>query len=349
MPMDTNQFVGVCNCDWLTLFGYAHEPVATRNGYECDRKAYGTRVFRYIDDVFYYGAHIATIVSVPATPILPPAACQIKISNEILYTADATERATHLVSAFDIEVKSVSRADVCVDFQCFKNRLAPAQFIADVFKGVFVCASRQHFASQGQMDRTISYQYLRLGSRSSAVVAYLYDKSQELEDVKNKPWIRDAWRAAGFREDRHTWRLEFSVLDTDLKLSTTDGEFVEFKNWRAFFDADFLRTAIALLYSKYWQFRTPTADSNKSRWPRVALIDVDGLVVRRVSRGTVGESSRSDRILIKKLASLPSSLRHCSAEDVDAIEHVITRVADDRDLQAYAREHYSRGALLRFK
>lgn len=349
MPMDTISFIGVCNCDWLTLFGYASEPIATRNGYECDRKAYGTRVFRFIDDIYYYGAHVATIVSVPATPILPPAACQVKVANEMLYKADAVDAITHLVSSFGIKIKSVSRADVCVDFQCFRNKLAPAQFIADVFRGVYVCASRQHFASQGQMDRTISYQYLRLGSRSSAVVAYLYDKSQELEDVKNKPWIRDAWRAAGFQETKHTWRLEFSILDTNLKLYTTDGEFVEFQEWRAFFDSDFLRTAIGLLYSKYWQFRVPTSDSNKSRWPRVSLIDVDGLVVRRVSRGTVGESSRSDRILIKKLASLPSSLRHCSAEDVEAIERVITRVADDRDLQAYARAHYYRGALLRFK
>ena len=134
--------------------------------------------------------------------------------------------------------ESLSRVDLTFDYQ-----IPEIDFDED------------HFISQAQKDsqyrKNGKIQSFRFGS--DQVVLRIYNKTDEIEESSQKSWFYDLWGT-----DEQVWRFEWQVRKEVLKLLGI----------RTFLDlqerqGDLMR----ILVDQHTSLRTPTEDSNRSRWP----------------------------------------------------------------------------------
>ena len=102
-----------------------------------------------------------------------------------------------------------------MDFNNFDNQWRPITLIRKFFAGELWYMGNSKFYSIGKQRSELDYEYLRFGKSTNSYTVYLYDKSRELMEEKDKPYIREIWRKVGLDVDR-VWRLELS-LRCDIK------------------------------------------------------------------------------------------------------------------------------------
>ncbi len=126
-----------------------------------------------------------------------------------------------LISTLHLTYKGITRLDLCYDCNYFSNHKSPAKFIQDfVFKevgknGYIYRKGSSKFTCHGSKTSTSSSKItsIAFGSNNNKVRQYIYDKTIELEEVKDKPWIREYWELNGLISDEktHVWRTEISI------------------------------------------------------------------------------------------------------------------------------------------
>lgn len=239
--MNQNYCISV---DWLqvyTLSNAAH-PIPTQGSIENDGYTFSftmldiqTAMFKHVVSVSQFGLDVAVIEYAPRTSRLRQNMVLIKLANRVLYSAQYIKMLYALMSALKVIYKGITRIDLCYDCVSFLDGRSPARFINNyvmkpdteiggyVRKGSdeFICHGRK---SSGQASRI---NYISFGSPQSRVRAYIYDKTVELSEVKDKPWIRALWDANGlvYDEKNHVYRSEISIKSegTDL-LNMSTGE-----------------------------------------------------------------------------------------------------------------------------
>lgn len=178
---------------------------------------------------------IATAQAAPLSNVVRSDLVVVKIENHILYTSELWQVVNSIILDFGLTPIGITRLDICADFQTLACGRLPATLIADIFTGdVWKKGARCevfHGADMRRIDRLYNTKHdgmvayfnqfcnraggqltgYRAGSRSSAVCEYLYNKTIELQQQTDKPYIRQLWRAVGFRADMDVWRLEFSL------------------------------------------------------------------------------------------------------------------------------------------
>src|SRR5690606_38232495 len=131
------------------------------------------------------------------------------------------------------------------------------------------------------------------GSRSSGLKTTLYNKTREMKAKTDKPYIREAWKVAGFDLRRNTWRLEFSM--------SGDSHGYECGGMkRKFSDMDFdslgVKQMVAeMLIQKYFTFAYKRGTGRK----RLPLIQATNLVGFEKVRIYETDETRSSRIFAK--------------------------------------------------
>lgn len=222
------------NIDWLavSVYGNLNEPPLLWEAKATDQR---NRLFSSITELHYNGDHVATIQHNPTSPLLKPDLMICKFENHILYRENWYEIVSFTLQSWNMKFNNVNRCDIAIDFQRLNNAMTPEELISNLFVGSFIRkGARQqlfHGADKNNIDRIYTTKQnnlvayfnkevnfnssaitgYRCGSRASAVCVYLYNKSLELKQQKDKPYIRQMWQAAGFDMLRDTWRLEFSI------------------------------------------------------------------------------------------------------------------------------------------
>lgn len=153
-----------------------------------------------------------------------PMSCQIKMDNSRLYYPKWGDSLQSLVRALGWRVMRIARVDVCCDFNYFTNGRLPLLFVKDYLseptasRCSFVRHSSNRFRVHGvRFLNDIRFETISWGTRDSAVQTNLYNKSLELIDHADKPWIRQRWTEAGLLHGEiggkvhHVWRVEFSI------------------------------------------------------------------------------------------------------------------------------------------
>lgn len=184
-----------------------------------------TRSFSKLYHVLYrHGSDwhkCAEIQAIPRSSILDKRLVLVKLDNRYLYHEGAVKMLYDVCGLFGLEIKGLSRLDICYDCNYFYGGLNPAEFIQDFVSydygdERYLHKERTHkYTVTGERSaKAISkFQYIRFGSRKSPITTYIYDKSLELWEVKDKPWIRDTWEKNGLINDEktHVWRSEISI------------------------------------------------------------------------------------------------------------------------------------------
>lgn len=151
--------------------------------------------------------------------ILKKGSCHLRLVNRYLYDSCPVDHLIKFIKSFNIEFVSITRLDVCLDFQRFDTGELPIDFVKKyVFEKIEKIHGGKIFGNvelkvNGNQQWDVRYwNSFGWGGKKCPVKTRLYDKTLELSQVSRKPWIYDAWRAAGIDyEQSPVWRLEFAV------------------------------------------------------------------------------------------------------------------------------------------
>jgi hypothetical protein len=228
----------------------------------------------------------------------------LKLQNRFLYYPHGIELFDDLIGLLKIKVNGLSRLDICLDFNRFYNNIQPDIFIKDYLSGIYRHVGRTRgnaYFRQKTFDNTI-YTGLSFGSHESDARTYLYNKTYELKTVKDKPYIRDKWKAAGLDITRDVWRLEISLKSSAMKFNDKETSqpihitYPSIKNW-----GNVSKIFYTFANSLFAFVRYRDKISNISREPRLQLLPPAEHLKRWIIRPDIEQSTVADKITIKRL------------------------------------------------
>lgn len=234
------------NIDWLEIYcledniGYPHDAdYFRRAGWHLEEREFGTPMYQQMFTL--YGNDNCPLIEVRRKPkssqdraingLFDPMACHVRLSNRTCYFMEPVRLMQEFLERYGLHFQRISRIDICLDFTTFDYGDNPADFIARYFKGRYAKINQANISAHGKdMWDGRLWNSVSWGQKKSMIGTKFYNKSMELREVHDKPYIRQAWRAAGLIDDEHTgvkyvvnsdgetlptkpdvWRVEFSI------------------------------------------------------------------------------------------------------------------------------------------
>lgn len=304
----------VLSIDWLSIFcvyageGNYWEPVPV-SGFDYKKEDFGTRSFSVFHRVRIANSEggwdkFAEVQSVPYSAILPPYAIIIRFVNRVLYMPDFWSVAMRFLDKNNIQVRGISRIDVCADFNQFATidpRALIEGFAAKKYRHIGRGVGSMNFDhGVRQGDYGVNYTGLTFGKHSSDAHVYLYNKSFELATQGDKPWIVARWKRVGL-DVRNVWRLEVSIKASGLKFKDkTTGNTIQIDQ-KVIDDDASLDKIYQTFVRKLFSFIVNRKDiKNVTREPRLKLFE-DAPAYDRGSICNLSPGNRMERILIRQL------------------------------------------------
>lgn len=230
------------NIDWLEVFcsesgnNFPHDADYYRRcGYIVREREYGTRQYNQMFTIL--DNHDESFIEIRRSPvasgsmktkgIFSPYSCHIRLSNRYCYADNAVSLFSEFLMKHEYTVERLFRIDICMDFEKFDEGDDPNDVMKRYMKGVYTKINQGSIAAHGA-DRWESRQWQSLswGAPKSMVSTKFYNKTLELKQAKDKPYIRYAWFVSGLVDDFNAltkvdangknysptiWRVEFSL------------------------------------------------------------------------------------------------------------------------------------------
>lgn len=315
----------VLSIDWLSVFGiFAGEgdiwtPMESTE-FTYKRETFGTRCFSVFHRVRIANSEggwdeFAEVQSVPYSSILPPYAIIIRFVNRVLYMPDFWQVVERFLSLNQIEIRGITRIDICADFNQFAT-IDPKALI-EGFAGKRYRHIGRGVGSLGfnhgvhNGDYGVNYTGLTFGTHASDAHCYLYDKTFELLTQGDKPWIRERWKRVGL-DERHVWRLEVSIKSAGLKFKDRKTDKKVEVNATMIADGDELdkiyHTFVRRLFSFVPNRKGITNITHEFKKNGLVLFD-DRPAYDRGSICNLSAGGRMERILIKSLWQMSDTYR----------------------------------------
>lgn len=312
----------VISIDWLSVFcihageGDIWEPVNSRE-FDYKREDFGTRCFSVFHRVRIANAEggwdeFAEVQSVPYSSILPPYAIIVRFVNRVLYMPDFWEVTQRFLTLNHIEIRGISRIDICADFNqfaCIDPKGLIEGFAAKKYRhigrGVGSLAF-DHGVRHG--DYGVNYTGLTFGTHASDAHCYLYNKSFELMTQGEKPWIRERWKRVGL-DQQNVWRLEVSIKSAGLKFKDKATKQIIEVGADMVAGNEGLDKIYQTFVRKLFSFIVNRKGiTNVTREPRLVLFE-DAPAYDRGAVSNLSPGNRMERFLIKSLWQLSDRYR----------------------------------------
>ena len=237
-----NQRIRCVNIDWLECYcledpiSWPHdaEYFASR-GFTVVERGYGTRVYHQMFTLF--DEHGEPFVEIRRDPVqtlrsgersvLDPNACHIRLANRSCYIPGIAYQLHLFLEEHGFWLQRISRIDLAYDFERFDSGDDPAAFIRRYMRGKYSKINQSNLSAHGRdLWDGRDWNSLSWGSPTSMVSTKFYDKTMELREVKDKPYIRYAWFRSHLIDDYikltrvaedgteyqpRIWRVEFSI------------------------------------------------------------------------------------------------------------------------------------------
>lgn len=228
------------NIDWLECYcledaiGFPHDAEHFRGlGWEVKEREYGTpmyeQMFTLID---HFGEPFVEIRRKPksvdtAKGIFSTFACHVRLVNRACYANNAAQLMSDFLENNGFAFQRISRIDICLDFERFDYGDRPQDFLRRFMAGRYSKINQANINAHGldQWDGR-TWNSIKWGSPKSMVTTRFYNKTMELKQVHDKPYIRQAWQLCNLVDDWSTlekkrkdgtvykpdiWRVEFAV------------------------------------------------------------------------------------------------------------------------------------------
>ena len=225
------------NLDWLELYcleddiGYPHDAnFFRRAGFHVEEREYGTPMYNEMFTLYdHFDEPLIEIRRDPKSAetrqingLFDPRSCHVRLSNRTCYFANPVQLLQQYIEQYGLHYQRISRVDICYDFTTFDYGDNPADFMRRYMKNRYTKINQANISAHGADawgGRT--WNSVAWGSKKSMVGTKFYNKKLELSEARDKPYIRQAWRAAGLVDDEYLlkkdgnpvdiWRVEFSV------------------------------------------------------------------------------------------------------------------------------------------
>lgn len=294
-----------------------------------------SRHFKKISAVFLLGEKFGTLESEPFSSVLASDSSILKIENRQLYNKSLAISIRFLINSTRVVIKSITRLDIAIDFNYFKNKYYPENLITDFMKQKIRKKGRGHFIVSGSQANTSKFHYLRFGSRLSAVSVYLYNKSKEMEDVKFKPYIQNVWTQAGIDTDKPVWRLEFSMKNEATTFYNEATGEIQKMNWNDVIKEDVQRQIASSLLDKYFCFVRPNGQPRITRMPKIDLLQIERAEIVRIKLTPESDITRSDKVFLKSLHKVLRFGQSSGSEKAQEAQNLIEWMTESEFLYKY--------------
>lgn len=226
------------NLDWLEVA--ALEPITEPHDADYFRacgcvvieRDYGTRVWREMFTI--EGDDHLPFMEVrrgPKSEIIEPNIVHLRFVNRACYFPHAAAIMAGFIEEHNYTFHHICRVDVCSDFEKFDYGDDPKAFMRRFMEGRYSKINQANIHAHGSDEWAGRvWNSLSWGAPTSDIGTKFYNKTLELYDPITqhyaKPYIRQAWQAAGLVDDATTmqkrgtdgelytpdiWRVEFSI------------------------------------------------------------------------------------------------------------------------------------------
>lgn len=319
---------------WLEL-----QPLETRNF---------ARFIRVHTKVGNDWRYCADILAVPRSTMLNSNIVLVKIHNRFLYSQNYIKLLYNICDTFKLSIKGLTRLDLCYDCNSFHNSLKPHKFIKEFVTAEFdspryiykVGAKQFRVYGGKSVSSTTKFTGIEFGSGKSSKRCYIYDKTRELEEVKDKPWIRQYWQQNGLISDAktHVYRAEISIKCDGMDLlNMSTGELFKLS-------PEYLRSqpAIEKLFHFYaarmFRFHRKGKHTRVRDYDRIELFENSPIITCKPKKVCVNaDTGRTEKICVSTLSKLSCQYSDLSQEYSSALSRCITFLSEVAGIK-YAKE-----------
>lgn len=230
------------NIDWLEVYAHEIQDNIERNaafyesrGLQVECRPYGTRqyeeMFTIMDEWNEKWIEIRRkpkgLQTQTGFSLLDEGSCHVRLCNRTCYSMNPAQIMIQFCEQYGLIISRISRLDICLDFEKFDSGDEPQKFINRYLQGRYSKINQANIRANGKdLWDGRAWNSLSWGAEKSQVTTKIYNKTLELAERKDKPYIRQAWASAGLITDfvemtkqkpdgttykPQIWRLEFSI------------------------------------------------------------------------------------------------------------------------------------------
>lgn len=352
--------------DWLQVYCFNNLSDVPKSGYGLCRAFTSEKLDRVtplwteVYMIKYDGLEVAEYCRFPRSSAMDPKGCTIKLHNRVLYSAQFIALLKQVIAFLDVQYVGVTRLDLCYDCNWLHGHRSVHDFLFQYFVHAPYCSG--HIIRNGSRrvqinaTRTVTgattISAMRWGSKSSAVGVYCYNKSLELLEVHDKPWIRDAWDKAGLinsydakgwnsLDDREkqkcidggktdgyiimpVWRFEISIKSEGrdiLNLGTGQLFRIDLSYLTT---QEYIEKLFYVYARKYFDFRESTGQSEIRNYPKMCIFEVsDNTELKPVKINKCADTGRTEKIAANRLRKLAETYSDLTTQDLHAINAAV--------------------------
>lgn len=329
----------------------------TKGSYEVEKQSYSTNLWLDVYIIKHRGREFATLCCNPRNSGMPERGCTLKLANRVLYSHEWLSESKQIMAEMGLRYKGITRVDVAYDCNVLSGGRSVPSFLMQYFSHAPYCEG--HIIRSGSRKVTINatrsnkgsveISAMRWGSKGSDIGAYAYNKSLELREVKDKPWIRETWEKAGLidsfndaeweklseREKQRkieqgdvqsyienpVWRFEISIKAHGKDLLNIDtGEL--FKLDISYFEQQNAVENLFYTYAaKVFDFRMSTGQTTIRNYPLLKIFEMSKEVTERPVRvSLLADTGRTEKMIVNRLEALQATYSDVSSVDRAAME-----------------------------
>lgn len=298
------------NIDWLEV--HALEPINSFRdaqffrdcGWDVIERDYGTRVYTQMFTLLFpNGEPFLEVRRAPAAQGSSKAAqffevnsVHLRLHNRTCYIHGCAKMLADFMAQYQFIFKRISRIDIALDFERFDKGDKPADFLKRYLAGKYSKVNQGNVRAYGKdlWDGRF-WNSVAWGAKKSMIGTKMYNKTLELKEAKDKPYIRQAWASAGLVDDfiqltkkgedgtfykPDIWRVEFSIESSVRGWYTMEHDELgnpkkhSFRNTLECYETDEqLLQVFASLADHYFHFKHFETDQRKDRCKDKILFD----------------------------------------------------------------------------
>lgn len=237
---------------------------------------HGSQYFLELAEILYQPAgsgewiKCATLEIKPRVAFISQDIVKIKLENRFCYQDRPDLFIVDLLKDLKLTFKNYTRIDTCCDFQ----KITTNESIQDMF---LKFSSKQYVMKGKTMQvfhRTKDITGIKFGRRESGCSITMYNKSLDMRNKGEKPYIKELWAAAAFDKDCETYRLEFSEKKNLLNLFDNESGEVQ----ESHCDIGYIKNVernFKYIYKKHFKAAIFCAGVRFSRMDQINILDIE--------------------------------------------------------------------------
>lgn len=309
-------------------------------GYDIEILPRESKFFRQVFQVVQYNEVIITGQQFPKFDCGRSTLVILKVQNRKLYEGNAKQILDTFCKMANLTITALTRLDVCADFVTFKGGYSPARFLRDFLAEKVKVKGKYKFSVFGYTGATLDRQTLTIGRLESPFYFRLYNKSKELAEKKDKPYIRNMWENLPRKYNEDVWRLEVKCTDEALTYyDEISGEIINLANID-YTQQDVLQRIFSVFLRQKYRFYTYTGKSRADREQCVTLFDTIPCAWHPYEDNTHSDTTKRDKWFAKMLYNLDKEMRlYKEGEEDLIIKDIATRYAVEHNLTEWLKDH----------